>query len=267
MRKKEIPNGLWIKCPQCLEMVYGKELEELYQVCPKCNYHFRMDATKRLEMIVDEGSFKEINDNLSSIDILEFVDTKAYKDRIKAAKEKTGKNSAVITGTAKIHNQAVAIGVMDFSFLAGSMGSVVGEKITRLFETAIQKRLPLIIATASGGARMQESILSLMQMAKTSGAAARLDREGLLYISVLCHPTTGGTTASFATLGDIIISEPGALVAFAGPRVIKQTINKELPPGFQTSEFLLEHGMLDAVVERKNLKNTLSKYLHYFHKA
>ena len=265
VRKKEIPDGLWTKCSQCQELVYNKELEEAFMVCPKCGFHFILPARRRLDLLLDENSFTEINADIRSVDMLNFVDTKPYAKRIAESISNTGLNDAVITGTGKIYNSEVAIGVMDFSFMGGSMGSVVGEKIARLFEAAIAKRLPVVMVTASGGARMQESILSLMQMAKTSGAADRFDREGLLYISVLCNPTTGGTTASFASLGDVIIAEPDALVAFAGPRVIKQTINKELPEGFQKSEFLLEHGMIDAVVERKNLKNTVFKFLNYFH--
>ncbi len=266
VRKKDIPDGLWTKCARCQEMVYNRELEQQLMVCPKCNYHFAMPVDKRLAMLLDENSFEEIDAGLRSIDTLQFVDTKPYPDRLAQAMARTGQNEGIRTGTGNIFGQPVALGVMDFEFLGGSMGSVVGEKVVRLFETAINRRLPVILVTASGGARMQESILSLMQMAKTSGAAGRLDREGLLFISVLCNPTTGGTTASFASLGDVIISEPGALVAFAGPRVIKQTINKDLPPGFQTAEFLLEHGMIDAVVERKDMKNTLLRFLNFFHR-
>ncbi|MFC1668716.1 acetyl-CoA carboxylase, carboxyltransferase subunit beta [Chlamydiota bacterium] len=263
-KKKDIPRGLWTKCKKCESSIYSKEWRESLSVCPKCGYHGILSAWERIEFLTDPDSFKEIDHNIEAVDILEFFDTKAYKDRIKAAVEKTGLNEAIVTGTARINDFEVALGVMDFRFIGGSMGSVVGEKVTRLIELAIEKMIPLIIVSSSGGARMQESTYSLMQMAKTSAALAKLHEKGLLYISVMTDPTTGGTTASFASLGDVIIAEPGALIGFAGPRVIKQTIQQDLPEGFQRAEFLLEHGFIDAIIERKELKKTITSFISLF---
>ncbi|MBN2190039.1 MAG: acetyl-CoA carboxylase carboxyltransferase subunit beta [Candidatus Aureabacteria bacterium] len=262
-KKSNIPDGLWIKCKGCNDTVYTKKLDENHRVCPKCGFHYPLKAAERISMTVDNGTFEEVDAELRSIDSLDFFDSKKYEHRIKQAEEKTKMNEAVVTGTAEIEKIKVAIGVMDFSFMGGSMGSVVGEKITRVIELAIDEGLPVIIFSTSGGARMQESTLSLMQMAKTSAALARLSEKGLFYISVLTDPTTGGTTASFASLGDIIIAEPGALIGFAGPRVIKQTIQQELPSGFQRSEFLLEHGLIDMIIKRENLRKTIASILKF----
>ena len=262
-KKSNIPDGLWVKCKGCNDTIYIRKLEGNQKVCPKCGYHYPLKAFERIKMIVDEKSFQEMDVNLRSVDPLGFVDTKPYKERIKKAEEKTKMNEAVVTGIAKIGGVKAALGVMDFSFMGGSMGAVVGEKITRLIEKAIKNGIPVVIFSTSGGARMQESTLSLMQMAKTSAALGRLSGKGLLYISVFTDPTTGGTTASFASLGDIIIAEPKALIGFAGPRVIKQTIQQELPSGFQRSEFLLDHGLVDIIVERKNIRNTLINILQF----
>lgn len=260
-KKVKIPEGLWIKCENCKEIIYRKEVDKNYKVCPKCDYHFRLTATERLPYLVDEGSFLEVEDGLSPKDYLGFKD---YKDRLKSNRKKTGLKDAVIAGMAKVNGRPVSVAIMDFSFMGGSMGSVVGEKITRAIERAIEHRTPFIAVSSSGGARMQEGILSLMQMVKTSAAIARLGDAGLPYISVLTDPTFGGVTASFAMLGDIHIAEPGSLVGFAGPRVIEQTIKQQLPPGFQRAEFLLEHGMVDMIVPRREMRNTLAKILDFF---
>ncbi len=260
-RRREIPDGVWTKCPYCNEIVYTRQLESNLRVCPKCDYHFRLNWKERLALLVEEGSFKEINSGLQTVDPLNFVDLKKYPDRVKEAKEKTGLEEAVITGVAQIGPHRVVLGIMDFSFLGGSMGSVVGEKVTRAMEFAVKERLPVVMVCASGGARMQEGILSLMQMIKTSQAVARLHEERIPYITVLTDPTTGGVSASFAYLGDIILAEPRALIGFAGPRVIEKTIGQKLPEGFQRAEFLLKHGMVDRVVKRKELKETLIKIL------
>ena len=260
-RKKNLPDGLWEKCPSCGEILYVKETERLNSVCHKCDYHFRIDAKRYLDLITDAGSFMELDAELRSGDPLEFKDSKKYKDRIKDARNKTGMDSAIITGTASLHGRRIAIGIMDFRFMGGSMGSVVGEKISRLAMKAMSERLPLIIVSASGGARMQESVLSLMQLAKTSAAIANVSRAQLPYISILTNPTTGGVAASFAFQGDIIIAEPKALIGFAGPRVILETVGEELPEGFQSSEFLLEHGMIDMICSRKDLKGVLNLLL------
>lgn len=262
--KKALPDGLWIKCENCGEVLYKKELERQYSVCSKCGFHFRITCNEYISLICDEGSFVEMFDNIRSADPLKFKDSERYVDRIKKAMQKTGMTEAVKTGTAAVNGIPVVLGVMDFRFVGGSMGSVVGEKIARATMLAIEKRLPLIIVSASGGARMQESAYSLMQMAKTSARLAMLAEERLPFISILTHPTTGGVTASFAMLGDIILAEPGALIGFAGPRVIKQTIGQDLPEGFQRAEFLLEHGFIDAVVHRKELKQTLYFLLTFF---
>jgi acetyl-CoA carboxylase carboxyl transferase subunit beta len=263
-KKKSVPEGLWTKCKKCEEIIFNKELEKNLKICPKCGYYFVMSAKERIHMFVDKSSFKEMDAGLEAKDILSFNDLQPYHTRLSISKKKTGLKDAVITGEALIDGMPVALGVLDFDFMGGSMGSVVGERITRVTEFAVQKRLPLIIIAASGGARMQESILSLMQMAKTSAALASLRDAGLPYISLVTHPTTGGVTASFAMLGDVIISEPKALVAFAGPRVIEQTLRQELPEGFQQAEFLLKHGMIDSICPRKELRNMLAKLITYF---
>ncbi len=260
-KKVKIPEGLWVKCDNCKEIIYRKEVEKNFKVCPKCDYHFRISASERLPYLVDEGSFVEVEDGLSPKDFLNFKD---YKDKLKSSRKKTGLKDAVISGEAKIGGKPVSIVVMDFDFMGGSMGSVVGEKITRAIERAIDKRTPFVSVASSGGARMQEGILSLMQMAKTSAAAARLGEAGLPFISVLTDPTFGGVTASFAMLGDIIIAEPKSLIGFAGPRVIEQTIKQQLPAGFQRAEFLQEHGMIDAIVPRREMRVALGKILDFF---
>lgn len=252
----KVPEGLWMKCGNCSEAIYTADVENNNHVCPKCGYNFRLDATKRIDMILDEGSFEEWNNDLQTSNPLNFP---GYMTKLDAIKAKTGLDEAIVTGKGKIHGQSVAIGVCDSRFLMGSMGEVVGEKVTRLVETATKLELPLIIFACSGGARMQEGIVSLMQMAKTSQAIKRHNDKGLLYISVLTDPTTGGVTASFAMLGDIILAEPGALIGFAGPRVIEQTIGQKLPEGFQRSEFLLEKGLIDGIVKRRDLRETLSE--------
>jgi acetyl-CoA carboxylase carboxyl transferase subunit beta len=263
-KKVVIAEGLWIKCESCKEIVYRAEVERAGRVCPKCHYPFRIGARERIASLVDEGSFEEREGSLRSRDPLGFKDTKKYTDRLKAARSKTGLAEAVITGLGRISGYPVAIAVFEFEFLGGSMASVVGEKLTRLIELATAKRLPVLIVSASGGARMQEGILSLMQMAKTSAALQRLGEARLPYLSLLTDPTTGGVTASFAMLGDVILAEPRALIGFAGPRVIAETIRQPLPEGFQRSEFLLEHGQIDLVVERRELRETLRRILAFF---
>lgn len=262
-KKKDMPDGLWMKCEACGEVIYNKQLKENFKVCPKCNYHFRMGAWERIDMLADDGSFSEYDKDIKSIDPLKFNDTKPYPQRILECQKKTGLTEAVITGEMGIDGIPAVMGVLDFGFIGASMGSVVGEKICRAVEKAVEKKLPLIIVSSSGGARMQEGIFSLMQMPKTSASLALLSDKGLPYISVLTNPTTGGVSASFAFLGDIIIAEPKALIGFAGPRVIKQTIQEELPEGFQTSEFLLEHGMLDMIIQRAELKSTLVRLIRF----
>lgn len=252
---------LWLKCKSCNEMIYRKVIERNLQVCPKCNYHFQIPARKRIECLVDPGTFVEYDANLTPTDPLEFKDSKRYPHRVKESQETTGQKDAVICGEGRLDGEPAMIGVFEFNFMGGSMGSVVGEKITRLIERAIEKRVGVIIFCASGGARMQEGILSLMQMAKTSAALARLQEARLPYISVLTDPTTGGVSASIAMLGDIIIAEPKAMIGFAGPRVIKDTIRAELPEGFQRAEYLLQHGMVDLIVERKDLRHILASLL------
>lgn len=259
--KKDVAEGLWFKCEECGEIIYNRELERNLKVCLKCGYHFRLSALERLAILLDQGSFMEYDADLQSVDPLEFHDLKKYPNRLAEAQQKSGLLEGVLTGEGRICDHDVVIAAMDFSFMAGSMGSVVGEKITRAIELALEKKLPVIICSASGGARMQEGMLSLMQMAKTSAALARLHQARLLYISVLTDPTTGGVTASFASLGDIVIGETGAVVGFTGRRVIEQTIKQKLPSNFQTAEFLLEHGMVDMVMHRKDLKNTIGKLL------
>src|SRR3990170_76655 len=261
--KKEIPEGLWTKCEDCGEIIYVKELERNFWVCGKCKYHFRIKSTDYMNLLLDEGVLEEYDQNLVSADPLKFKDSKRYPDRIKDSRKKTKLNDALIAGLGKIEGRKVSLGVMDFSFIGGSMGSVVGEKVARAIERSLEKKIPLVIVSCSGGARMQEGILSLMQMAKTSGLLAKLYDANIPFISVLTNPTTAGVMASYASLGDVIIAEPKALLGFAGPRVIQQTIGQELPPGFQSSEFFLEHGFLDMIVDRKDLRRTVSLLLEY----
>jgi len=253
----------WLKCSHCAELIHSNELGQNLHCCPKCNYHYRLSAPQRTELLADEGTFVELYDEYTPLDPLEFVDTDSYKNRLKKAQEKTGRKDAAMVGCCKIHGRGVALGILDFGFMGGSMGSVVGEKFTLLIERALKEKIPLILVAASGGARMQESILSLMQMAKTSAALAKFGEASLPYLSVLTNPTTGGVTASFATLGDVIIAEPDALIGFAGPRVVEQTTREKLPPGAQKSEFLLEKGMIDCIVNRHDLKDKLSLFLNY----
>ncbi len=260
-QKKDLPDGLWEKCPSCGEIIHKKQLETNLWTCLKCNYHFRIGSKEYIEIILDKGTFKESDKKMRSADPLEFEDTKKYKERIQETIKKLGMYDAVRTGTGKLNDMDVAFGCMDFKFIGGSMGSVVGEKIARLIDRAYRNKIPLIIISASGGARMMEGAFSLMQMAKTSARLARLADAKIPYISVMTDPTTGGTTASYAMLGDIHIAEPQALIGFAGPRVIKQTIGKDLPKGFQRSEFLLEQGFVDIVSPRKDLKNNIHTVL------
>jgi acetyl-CoA carboxylase carboxyl transferase subunit beta len=262
-RRLKMPEGLWVKCAACKEMVYKKEVSLNSNVCPKCNYHFRIGSRERLEMLLDDGKFEEFDTDISPTDALEFNDTKSYAKRIEAYQKKTGMLDAFISCVGKLGGRPVVCGMMEYGFMGGSMGSVVGEKVTRCAELALRERMPLIIFSCSGGARMQEGALSLMQMAKISAALARLDDAGLPYISVLTDPTTGGVTASYAMLGDLILAEPRALIGFAGPRVIEQTIRQKLPEGFQRSEFLLEHGMVDMVVDRAELRDVLVSCLEF----
>jgi acetyl-CoA carboxylase carboxyl transferase subunit beta len=263
-KKVKIPEGLWVKCDGCKEIIYKKEIEKNLQVCPKCSYHFRISAAERISLIADEDSFAELDSELSTTDPLNFNDTIPYKERLQDNKRKSSLSEAAVYGDAAINGIPVVLAVMDFSFMGGSMGSVVGEKIARAAERAWENRVPLITISSSGGARMQEGMFSLMQMAKVSSAIAKLRETNVLYISMLADPTFGGVTASFAMLGDIIIAEPKSLVGFAGPRVIEQTIKQQLPENFQRAEFLLEHGMIDMVVERKELKNTVYKLIRHF---
>jgi acetyl-CoA carboxylase carboxyl transferase subunit beta len=262
-KKKNIPEGLWTKCPSCAEIVYSKKMEELLWVCPSCKYHFKYSSSKYIKLLLDDGQLEELDTGISSVDPLKFKDSKKYVDRLKAANEKSGGTEGLITGLAKIGGVAVSFCIMDFSFIGGSMGSVVGEKVARTIERAIERKIPLIIVSCSGGARMQEGILSLMQMAKTSALLAKLAEIRIPYISVLTNPTTAGVMASYASLGDVIIAEPKALLGFAGPRVIQQTIGQALPEGFQSSEFFLDKGFLDKIVERRELRDTVISLLHY----
>lgn len=264
MQQKEgIPEGLWMRCPECEDMLFRKVVEEALHVCPKCQYHFRISARQRIAQLVDPGSFEEMFNDIQPADPLRFVDKKAYKDRLKQEQAKSGNTDAVVCGRAFIKGRPIMLAVMDPTFMMGSMGSVVGERITRTIEAAAEEAMPLIIVSCSGGARMQESTLSLMQMAKTSAALARLDEAGGMFISLLADPTTGGVTASFAMLGDFIIAEPKALIGFAGPRTIWNTIKVELPDGFQRSEFLEEHGFLDFVVHRKDLRSEIARLVDF----
>lgn len=264
MRKKEIPEGLWTKCPKCETMVFDKELDENLKVCPKCAHHFPVGARERIHSLVETCSFEEMDAEMTSVDVLQFKGVASYKDKLSAYQKSTQLKDAVITGLGKIGEFRVGLGVMDFSFLGGSMGSVVGEKLTRLIETSTDRGLPVVIISTSGGARMYEGMFSLMQMAKTCAALAYHARAKLPYFSVLTHPTTAGVMASYASVGDLILAEPEAMIGFAGPRVIKDTTQAELPPGFQTAEFLLEHGLIDAIVPRKELKDHLLYYLGFF---
>ena len=257
--KKVKTEGLWVKCEGCRQIIWKKDLEENYNVCPKCDKHFRVDARTRMAQLFDNGEYTVEDSNLSSTDPLKFTDLKPYASRLKAAQAATGLKDAIVNARGKIDGQPVIISAMEYSFIGGSMGAVVGEVITRAIEKATNERIPLIIIAASGGARMMEGVISLMTLAKISAALARMDDAGVPYISVLTDPTTGGTTASFAMLGDLNIAEPGALIGFAGPRVIEQTIRQKLPEGFQRSEFLLQHGMLDAVVHRRDLKDYVAR--------
>jgi acetyl-CoA carboxylase carboxyl transferase subunit beta len=265
--KKVRTEGLWVKCEGCRQIIWKKDLEENLNVCPKCDKHFRIDARTRLAQLLDDNEYEVFDGDLVSTDPLKFVDLKAYASRLKQAQKDTGLNDAVINARGRLNGRTVIVSALEYSFIGGSMGAVVGEVITRAVERALEEKVPLIIVSASGGARMMEGVVSLMQLAKISAALARLDDAGLPYISVLTDPTTGGVTASFAMLGDLNIAEPGALIGFAGPRVIEQTIRQKLPPGFQRSEFLLEHGMLDAVVSRKELKTYISRALEFMSTA
>ncbi len=258
-KKGKIPEGIWVKCDGCKEIVYKKEIDKNLKVCPKCNYHFRISARERLKLLVDEGSFIEVDETLVSVDPLNFKDKISYKDRLEEKQKATGLKEAVISGDALIKGYPVSLVIMDFSFMGGSMGSVVGEKVSRAAERSFEKKQPLIIVSSSGGARMQEGIFSLMQMAKVAAAIGRLKDNGILYISIMCDPTFGGVTASFASIGDIIIAEPKSLIGFAGARVIEQTIKQPLPEDFQRADFLLEHGLIDIVVGRQQLREMLAK--------
>ena len=261
--RRDLPPDVFDKCKGCGEILYAKKLAQNLQVCPSCGHHFRLSPERYVEILLDEGSFEEMDEGLHSKDPLGFQDLKPYTTRLKAAEEKVGRKSAVLSGTGTLENIRVTLAVMDFRFVGGSMGSVAGEKIARAGRTALKRKEPLIIVSASGGARMQEGIYSLMQLAKTSAALARLHEVGLPYISVITDPTTGGVTASHAMLGDVNLAEPGALIGFAGPRVITETLGQELPDGFQRSEFLLEHGMVDRVVDRRELKSTIGVLLRH----
>jgi acetyl-CoA carboxylase carboxyl transferase subunit beta len=262
-KKREMPEGLWQKCPDCGEVIHNLELVQNLKVCPKCDYHFILPAKERIDNLIDPGTFIEFDADMLSVDVLSFKGVATYGDRLKSYQEKTGLKDAVLTGFGNLQEKAVAVAAMDFNFLAATMGSVVGEKITRLIERATADKRPVIIFSASGGARMYEGMLSLMQMAKTSAALARHSKAGLPYISVVTHPTTAGVMASFASLGDLILAEPKCMIGFAGPRVIKETTHQDLPAGFQTAEFLQEHGLIDRIVHRKQLRSTLISLLGY----
>jgi acetyl-CoA carboxylase carboxyl transferase subunit beta len=262
-KPSRVPEGLWVKCPDCSQILYNKDLETNLNVCPKCAHHFRLNAAERLRALFDDGQWEEHFPNLSSNDPLRFTDTKPYRDRLRVTIQKSGLKDAVLIATGRLDGLDVVVAAMEYSFIGGSMGVVVGEKITRAIEMALARRHPVIIVSCSGGARMMEGALSLMQMAKVSAALARLDRASLPFISILTDPTTGGVTASFAMLGDLNIAEPKALIGFAGPRVIEQTIRQKLPEGFQRSEFLVDHGMLDLVVDRREMKATIARALRF----
>ena len=259
--KKEIPEGVWIKCEGCSSALFERELATNQKVCPKCHYHFRLTSWERISLLVDVGSFEELDAGMLPADPLSFVDSKPYLTRVKDSQQKTGLSEVVLCGRAGLNGHPVLLSIMDFGFIGGSMGSVMGEKFTRAAMVALEERKPLISIASSGGARMQEGIMSLMQMAKTAAVLGRLHEAGLLYISVLTNPTTAGVMASFASLGDLILAEPGALIGFAGPRVIEQTIRQKLPKGFQTAEFVKQHGFIDRIVSRKQLKPALVKFI------
>jgi acetyl-CoA carboxylase carboxyl transferase subunit beta len=262
-KKRDIPEGLWVKCPTCETMIFDKELDENLKVCSKCNHHFPIGSRERIHSLVETCTFEEMDASMTSVDVLNFKGASTYKSKLDAYKKNTTLKDAVVTGLCKIGDHRAALGVMDFNFLGGSMGSVVGEKLTRLIERGTEKGWPVIIISTSGGARMYEGMFSLMQMAKTSAALAYHAQKNLPYISVLTHPTTAGVMASYASLGDLILAEPGAMIGFAGPRVIKDTTQAELPPGFQTAEFLLDHGLIDSIVSRKEMKPQLISYLDF----
>lgn len=262
-KKKEIPGGLWLKCPSCSEMIYKKDLDAKMKVCPKCDYHHTLTGLERVKYTLDEGTAEEMAIDMQGVDRLDFVDKTPYPDKLKATMKKTQRNEAMWIGTGQILGRDVAFGTLDFSFLGGSMGWVVGEKVAIITEYARDNNLPLILSSASGGARMHEGAISLMQMAKDCAALARLDDSRGLYISVLANPTTGGVTASWATQADIVLAEPGALIGFAGPRVIKTTLMQDLPEGFQRSEFLLDKGQLDAIIQRERMRETLHALMSY----
>jgi len=264
-KRGDIPEDLWARCGDCNELIYKKKLEENMMVCHKCNYHFTLNAHDRVKLLMDEGTFKEMDANLEALDPLSFSGPKTYKEKLRQDQELTGLKDAVITGEGKLGGRAVMLGVTDSRFIMGSMGSVVGERLTRIIERATKDKCPLVIVSGSGGgARMYEGMFSLMQMAKTSAALNRFDRAGGFFISILTNPTMAGIMASFASLGDFIVAEPKALIGFTGPRVIEQTIRQKLPPGFQKSEFLLKHGLIDMIIHRKNMKESLSRILSYF---
>jgi acetyl-CoA carboxylase carboxyl transferase subunit beta len=264
--KRELPDGLWVKCDGCNEVVYKKQLAANSHVCPKCDFHFRIDDRDYIDLLLDPGTFEETDSSLEAVDFLHFKEKRRYTDKLKEDQRKTGLKDAIRTGAGAIGGIPVVLGVMDFDFIGGSMGSVVGEKVARAADRALEAKQALVTVCASGGARMMESIVSLMQMAKTSARLARFSDAGGLYIPVLTNPTTAGVVASFAMLGDVCIAEPGALIGFAGPRVIKQTIGQDLPPGFQRSQFQLEHGFVDLIVHRKELRHTLERLLKFFMK-
>lgn len=263
--RRDLPSDVFEKCGKCGEILYREKLTQNLSVCPECGFHFRIRASRYIEILLDEGSFEETEAGITSGDPLEFVDLKPYKARLEAARKKTGMNEAVVTGRGRIEGIEVSVAVMDFAFIGGSMGSAVGEKIARAGRDALKRNLPFIVVSASGGARMMEGMFSLMQLAKTSSVLARIHEAGLLYISVLTDPTTGGVTASYAMLGDVNIAEPGALIGFAGKRVIEETIKQELPAGFQSAEFLEDRGMVDQVVDRRELKDALAQLLRHMH--
>jgi len=266
VRKREMPDGLWVKCPGCSEIVFKQELESNAQMCPKCSHHFQMSRDERINLLIEPDTFEEWDEDLISVDTLGFTGTASYPNKLAENKKKTGYNDAITIGGGMMGDVEIGLGIMDFAFLGASMGSVVGEKVTRLIERSTEAGNPVVLICASGGARMYEGMLSLMQMAKTSAALARHAQAGLAYIPVLTHPTMAGVMASFATLGDVIVAEPDALIGFAGPRVIKETTQQDLPEGFQRSEFLLKHGLLDVVVKRSDLKKTLINLLHFMKK-
>jgi acetyl-CoA carboxylase carboxyl transferase subunit beta len=263
-RKKDLPDGLWVKCDDCGEVVYKKQLVANSHVCPKCNFHFRIDDGDYIELLLDPGSFEEIDADLESVDFLHFKEKQRYSDKLRDQMRKTGMKDAIRTGTGALSGIPVVFGVMNFEFIGGSMGSVVGEKVARATDRALDEKRPLVLVCASGGARMMESIVSLMQMAKTSARLSRFSDAGGFYIPILTNPTTAGVVASYAMLGDVCLAEPGAHIGFAGPRVIKQTIGQDLPPGFQRSRFQMDHGFVDLIVHRKELRPTLERILRFF---